>query len=153
MKKLVNDLNLMITNTEDKGVLLLLPEKTHLIHQLDQSIATPSTVSALSSVGNLEQVSQYALGIILFATDHLAKPNALTIISRLKTLHCKHLLVATQQNYWQKTDFYSLGMTHLNYYAPDIDIYEFNLYSYKNVPDWLNSKLWANPKMWDKYRW
>ena len=29
----------------------------------------------------------------------------------------------------------------------------FNILSYKQVPDWLNAKYWANPENWDKYRW
>lgn len=29
----------------------------------------------------------------------------------------------------------------------------FNLYDYKQRPDWLNAKYWANPELWDVYRW
>lgn len=29
----------------------------------------------------------------------------------------------------------------------------FNLYDYKHRPDWLNAKYWANPELWDVYRW
>lgn len=29
----------------------------------------------------------------------------------------------------------------------------FNLYDYKHRPDWLNAKHWANPDLWDVYRW
>ncbi|MFE1698566.1 DUF6231 family protein, partial [Acinetobacter baumannii] len=24
---------------------------------------------------------------------------------------------------------------------------------YKHVPDWFNSKFWANPENWNKFRW
>lgn len=29
----------------------------------------------------------------------------------------------------------------------------FNLYDYKQCPDWLNARNWANPELWDVYRW
>lgn len=32
-------------------------------------------------------------------------------------------------------------------------LYEFDIAHYKKTPDWLNSKGWANPRNWDKYRW
>ncbi|MFY5624612.1 DUF6231 family protein, partial [Acinetobacter baumannii] len=25
--------------------------------------------------------------------------------------------------------------------------------TYKHVPDWFNSKFWANPENWNKFRW
>ncbi len=27
------------------------------------------------------------------------------------------------------------------------------IFDYKDAPDWLNSRFWANPQMWDKARW
>lgn len=31
--------------------------------------------------------------------------------------------------------------------------FEFDIASYKTTPDWLNPRHWANPMLWDKYRW
>ncbi|ELA08705.1 hypothetical protein MOMA_09106 [Moraxella macacae 0408225] len=35
----------------------------------------------------------------------------------------------------------------------NFNLYQFNLFDYKQLPDWLNSKFWANPENWDKFRW
>ncbi len=32
-------------------------------------------------------------------------------------------------------------------------LWQFNIYNYKQLPDWLNAKFWANPDNWGKYRW
>ncbi len=32
-------------------------------------------------------------------------------------------------------------------------LYYFDIFNYKDVPDWLNSRFWSNPEMWDKARW
>jgi len=37
--------------------------------------------------------------------------------------------------------------------ASSLTLWQFNLYDYKRLPNWLNSKYWANPENWDKHRW
>ena len=37
--------------------------------------------------------------------------------------------------------------------AQDLAIWQFNILTYKQVPDWLNAKYWANPDNWNKFRW
>lgn len=32
-------------------------------------------------------------------------------------------------------------------------LWQFNLYDYKQLPNWLNADYWANPENWDKNRW
>ncbi|WP_125199139.1 DUF6231 family protein [Guyparkeria sp. SCN-R1] len=44
----------------------------------------------------------------------------------------------------------ALGYRRLKTETP---LYEFNIESYKDTPDWLNSRNWANPELWGKYRW
>ncbi len=33
------------------------------------------------------------------------------------------------------------------------ELWQFNILEYKQIPDWLNSRHWANPENWGKYRW
>jgi len=50
----------------------------------------------------------------------------------------------------------SLGLTQLidkTVHGTDFALWQFNILTYKHVPDWFNSKFWANPENWDKYRW
>ena len=50
----------------------------------------------------------------------------------------------------------SLGLTQLidkTVHGADFALWQFNILTYKHVPDWFNSKFWANPENWDKYRW
>ena len=48
-----------------------------------------------------------------------------------------------------------LKMIALGYRAAkDVEaVYLFDIHDYKETPDWLNARHWANPEMWDKYRW
>jgi hypothetical protein len=48
-----------------------------------------------------------------------------------------------------------LKMIALGYRAVpgDEPVYLFDIHDYKQTPDWLNSRNWANPERWDRYRW
>ena len=48
-----------------------------------------------------------------------------------------------------------MKMIALGYKAssPDDPVYQFDIHDYKQTPDWLNPRNWANPELWDKYRW
>lgn len=48
-----------------------------------------------------------------------------------------------------------MKMIALGYQSADGDetVYLFDIHDYKETPDWLNARHWANPEMWDKYRW
>ena len=37
--------------------------------------------------------------------------------------------------------------------APDEALYLFDIETYKDTPDWLSPRNWANPELWDKFRW
>lgn len=32
-------------------------------------------------------------------------------------------------------------------------VFGFDLYGYKDRPDWLSPQHWAHPELWDKFRW
>lgn len=104
--------------------------------------------------------------VILLADvlEQLAKPDAEILIGRLRDLHSRHLLLFVRigddwdgiQSYWQRTDLLAHGFTLYQRYAigdHEYDLCRFDLETYKQTPDWLNSQYWANPELWDKYRW
>ncbi len=32
-------------------------------------------------------------------------------------------------------------------------LWGYSIFSYRDVPTWLNSSYWANPEQWNKFRW
>lgn len=48
----------------------------------------------------------------------------------------------------------ALGFSQLdNQSEQPWQIWQFNILAYKQIPDWLNARFWANPENWGKYRW
>ena len=57
---------------------------------------------------------------------------------------------------WTLADSLSLGYSRRGVVtngSEQLHIFEFDIYTYKPAPDWLNARHWANPERWGKQRW
>ncbi|MBA6243196.1 MULTISPECIES: DUF6231 family protein [Psychrobacter] len=87
------------------------------------------------------------------------------LLMRYRDLYAAHLLIALDSSINLKpygfTPFDILNEPSLN--IDDIQsitsstvtatLWQFNLYDYKQLPNWLNADYWANPENWGKHRW
>jgi len=98
----------------------------------------------------------YDLALVVGAPTLAALPPA-TVLARLRDLYARHtLLLAEDGGAPAHGDLMALGFVALGRYRHQdhgLRLYEVALATYKTTPDWLNSRDWANPRLWDKYRW
>ncbi|MBP2280787.1 hypothetical protein RCH20_002293 [Psychrobacter sp. PL15] len=89
------------------------------------------------------------------------------LLMRYRDLYATHLLVALDST----IDLRAYGFTPFDILSeqtalldtiepltslettPSATLWQFNLYDYKQLPNWLNADYWANPENWDKRRW
>lgn len=100
--------------------------------------------------------SRYDLAVIILSNDISIDTQ---IIQRCRDLFAKHCLVVQNlSNAAPSVDMMSFGFSRLHE-QPIIEddqqyqVWQFNLFDYKHLPDWFNSKFWANPELWNKFRW
>lgn len=104
--------------------------------------------------------ARYDAAILIGCIEYMDKSAALALIARLRDAQAVNLLVAVpigpgwagNASHWTEQDFLALGMQ--SYQRLDCDagvmmLYRYNIYDYKQVPDWLNSKYWAHPERWE----
>jgi len=104
---------------------------------------------------------RYELAVIILSNDSAIDTQ---IIQRCRDLFAKHCLVV--QNLSEPAtgvDVVSFGFSRLHeqpivendqdHHATNYQVWQFNLFDYKHLPDWFNSKFWANPELWNKFRW
>lgn len=104
---------------------------------------------------------RYDLAVIILSNDSTIDTQ---IIQRCRDLFAKHCLVV--QNLSEPAtgvDVVSFGFSRLHeqpivendqsHHAASYQVWQFNLFDYKHLPDWFNSKFWANPELWNKFRW
>ena len=108
----------------------------------------------------LDLPGPYDCVLVTDTLEHLPKHEAGILLSRLRDLYARYLLVAVKvgesegggTTRWSESELLAYGLRRLGRYGP-VHVYAFDIYDYKLTPDWLNSKYWANPELFDKYWW
>ncbi len=90
--------------------------------------------------------------------EKLDRRQAEQLLASLRDLHARRVLLRLQSNtgVLKHSDVMAFGFTRLarlHVRSAVVQYYGFDLYSYKTTPDWLNARYWANPELFDKYRW
>lgn len=155
MATITHDIQLLIKEIKPES-LLIISDETFDIEDADINAVTIPCAGSLSA---LYELGRFDLVLVLGALNILDKTDGEQLLGRLRNLHAKRLLLSHPPcDHWALSDFLAFAMTELNHYPADGDLpewqlFEYNIHSYKSVPDWLNNKFWANPNMWNKYRW
>ncbi len=129
-------------------------------------------VSTLSELTEQPLSKRYELACFLLPTlSSELLPQYIPILMRYRDLYAAHLLITLDNTINLK----AYGFTPfdiLNEHDLKVDdnkqtvlsssasttsvsttLWQFNLYDYKQLPNWLNADYWANPENWGKHRW
>lgn len=106
---------------------------------------------------NLPFTQRFDLGFVILDTEDmlaLSEQQKTQILVKLRDLLAKRIVVVNKLQDEQLLR--ALGFTQLidkTSHDSDFALWQFNILTYKHIPDWFNSKFWANPENWDKFRW
>ena len=106
---------------------------------------------------NLPFTQRYDLGLVLLDSLELLDISGnqkSQLLVKLRDLMTKRIVVVSQLQ--DEKLLRSLGFTQLidkTQHDSDFALWQFNILTYKHVPDWFNSRFWANPENWNKFRW
>ena len=101
---------------------------------------------------------RFDLAIFVDCLEHLNKRSGLQLLAGVRNLNASKLavLVDLAACDWQLSDFYSLALEASERFQRDaqtLTLFTYDVREYKQVPDWLNAKFWANPQLFGKYWW
>ena len=90
--------------------------------------------------------------------EHLEKRDGLQLLGGIRNLNASRIAVLADKKAsdWGDRDFYSLALQATERFQRDeqvLDLFTYDVRDYKQVPDWLNAKFWANPQNFGKYWW
>ena len=106
---------------------------------------------------SLPFTQRYDLGFVLLDTETLldvTDQQKSQLLVKLRDLMAKRIVVTCKLD--DERLLRSLGFTQLigrKSHEHNFALWQFNILTYKHVPDWFNSKFWANPENWNKFRW
>jgi hypothetical protein len=108
---------------------------------------------------------RYDMGIVAETLECMDKRAAILFLSRLRDLYTARFCVALRvgekwsglTSTWSRNELLGIGMMLVNSYEDDqnrhLHLYKYDIATYKPTPRWLNPDDWANPELWNKYRW
>jgi hypothetical protein len=104
----------------------------------------------------LQALPQFDLAIVSDLIEMTPKKQATEWLGMLKNGHCQHIILIIEttqlaQSDWQLADFLALGFKLS--LKDEHTVFSYNIKDYQFKKDWLNSRFWANPENFDKYRW
>ncbi len=93
------------------------------------------------------------LGLVWDAPKRFPDADYDHLLARLRDLDCEAVYVRWNAETDGAGHLRPLGFLPLKRYADGASLHYFDVHDYKLLPDWLNSRFWANPEMWNKARW
>ncbi len=148
---------------EDKAALARLNAQGHTNEAANYTDATTLVALAKQTTYSRYQLACFWLPTL---TEDTLQPY-IPLLMRYRDLYAAHLIIALSQDIdWRHYgllpfsvfgDEQAAGLNSLkplnSLQSTEIMLWQFNLYDYKQLPNWLNSDYWANPENWDKRRW
>ncbi|QRY81879.1 class I SAM-dependent methyltransferase [Pseudomonas sp. PDNC002] len=101
---------------------------------------------------------RYDLALLADCLEHLPRREAQQLVGGIRNLNSNRVAVLVDLDAAQArdADFYALAMQASERFqreAQVLTLFTYDLREYKQVPDWLNAKFWANPENFGKYWW
>lgn len=101
---------------------------------------------------------RYDLALLVDCLEHLEKRDGLQLLGGIRNLNASRIAVLADKgaSQWEDRNFYSLALQASERFRRDeqvLDLFTYDVRDYKQVPDWLNAKFWANPQNFGKYWW
>jgi hypothetical protein len=101
---------------------------------------------------------RFDLALLVDCLEHMPKREGLQLLGGIRNLNASRVavLVDLQASDWRETDFFALAMQASEQFQREgqtLHLFTYDLLDYKQVPDWLNAKFWANPENFGKYWW
>ncbi len=130
-----------------------LPSLRTQLHHSNNDHMTHAHLSTLQALSMQPMPQRYQLACF-WLPDLSAEllMHYLPTLMRYRDLYAAHLLIALDETH----NLQAYGFTPLDILIeehPTLTLWQFNLYDYKKLPNWLNSDYWANPENWGKHRW
>lgn len=123
--------------------------------------AHPDSLVSFAKPGPLSDelaAQRFDLALVVDCLEHLSKREGLELLGGIRNLNASRIAVLADLDAcdWKETDFFSLALQASEGFARDdqlLTLFTYDLLDYKQVPDWLNARFWANPENFGKYWW
>ena len=121
---------------------------------------TDGTLSGDALLDALSRCGRFDFALMIGVLGRLDVDQGAHLIARLRDINAKRFSVvvdaAAAGSRWPASELIAMGLalwSNDTLEGTRVDVYGFDVGTYKVTPDWLNPRHWAHPEHWGKYRW
>jgi len=148
-----------ITALDRARILILCPWDLGPLPEHVTLLSHPGELSALTASGRT-----FALAVTAGVLEDLEAEDGGVLLASLRDLKAARLLVAVpavtdhrrHRSTWPLEHMLAHGLEARRILGTGdaaLALYGFDIDHYKKTPEWLNSRNWANPENWNRFRW
>lgn len=106
----------------------------------------------------LKQFGSHNLVVVSHVLETFSKREAESWLGLIKNQLSPTVVLLThptlcEQQGWALSDYLAMGFRHMAGTADGLQLFSYAIENYQLKKDWLNSRFWANPQHYDKFRW
>ncbi|MDX1434092.1 MAG: DUF6231 family protein [Gammaproteobacteria bacterium] len=120
----------------------------------DGALSGGALLEALASHGRFD------FALMAGVLERLEADDGAHLMARLRDLHTRRFAVVVDAGdagrRWPASELIAMGLELWSSGTPEgvrVEIYGYDVGTYKVTPDWLNPRHWAHPEHWGKFRW
>lgn len=117
-------------------------------------------LDAQTLLERLAKQHRFDFVIVRGVLERLDVQSGAHLLACLRDVHSSHFCVVLDGEHenrtWPPAELIAMGLSQWpaeRVGEATLDIYGFDLGTYKATPDWLNARHWAHPEHWGKFRW
>lgn len=153
-------LQAVLARVRPDSVLLIGDALVPLVESYTDNVGSITYLASAEAPKRLSALGIHDLALVQ-AEVVLSAAEIAILLSRLRDIYARKVLVIVSSGLdrepWDRHSLVGLGFTP---YGEAVDaagerlcLYQFDIATYKTTPEWLSPDNWANPELWDKYRW
>ncbi len=108
----------------------------------------------------LARLGRFDFVIVRGVLERVDAETGAHLMARLRDVHSRRFCVVLSAHdsghRWEASKLIAMGLSHWSSETVNqatLEVYGFDLGTYKATPDWLNARHWAHPEHWGKNRW
>jgi hypothetical protein len=145
-----------------KSVLCVAPDPLPAveIYRQHQQDCTIESVAAVAPVDALKSLGRFDFALVHRTLERLETETGMALLARLRDIHCPRFAVTwsaiANDPGWTDGRFLSLGLAlHRRIELDGVitTVYHYDVDTYNPRREWNDSRDWANPQNFDRYRW
>ncbi len=149
IRKLLSDLG--ITDAGASCLVLSYDSDASSISAKEIGVAEVRCLGGVASVADLDGLGRYSLAIVVGQPGQMRKRDVVHLLARLRDRYAERVALREESSNLSSSELMALGFVRFRRASGRFYVYDPD--TYFEPREWNNSRQWANPENFRKYRW